>query len=412
MTGDKAFNWGPQPGDGGSPPVLPGLDHRRLPRWLLDHPLVTDLIVAATVAAAAVLADIIGSGYKVRVPVVWDLLLAAPLVFRRRRPGYALGLIAVVCLAQWLADVRAAGDIAFLLALFSLGAYGRQRWALAAGIAVGELGVILALVRWGPASNWLLPALTATGTVSACWLVGIYVRMRRAYVQSMRDRAETAERDRDSRAQVAVAAERARIAREMHDVIAHSLSVMITLNDAAAAVEVSPQARQTIAQASEVGRHALGEMHRMLGVLRDDESTGHSPQPGVAELPDLVSLVRSAGFAVELAVTGDVNAIPPTAQLALYRIVQESLTNVVKHARQAEHVTVVIRRHDGCLDLRIDDDGAPATEGPGLGTPTGHGLSGMQERARLFDGRVTAGRRAGGGWSVRGHLRLDGQADT
>ena len=171
---------------------------------------------------------------------------------------------------------------------------------MAAALAVAELGVALAFVRWGQPHDWLVPGLTAGGTVSACWIVGIYMRMRSDYIASIQERAETAERERDSRAQVAVAAERARIAREMHDVIAHSLSVMITLNDAAAAVEPSPLAGETIAQASEVGRNALEDMQRLLGVLRDDGDSAHEPQPGLAELPGLVSTVRASGLAVEL----------------------------------------------------------------------------------------------------------------
>jgi signal transduction histidine kinase len=196
-----------------------------------------DVVAAAAVAAGTALVDAFGS-----LPggaVGWDLLLAAPLVLRRQHPAWAAALIAAICLAQWLAGVRATGDVAFLLALYSLGAYERRRWILVSAVVIAEVGVIMAVTRWAPASNRLLPGLLSTGTVTAAWVAGIYVRMRRAYLVSALQRAETAERERDSRAQVAVAAERARMAREMHDVIAHSLSVMITLNDAATVVESS-----------------------------------------------------------------------------------------------------------------------------------------------------------------------------
>jgi signal transduction histidine kinase len=189
----------------------------------------------------------------------------------------------------------------------------------------------------------------------------------------------------------------------MHDVIAHSLSVMITLNDAAAAVESSAQARDTITQASEVGRQALAEMHRMLGVLRNGEPDELAPSPGVDQLADLASMVRSAGLSVELAITGDLGTMPPTAQLALYRIVQESLTNVLKHGRNVRHVLVRVTRQGPSVELQVDDDGQPAGQVTGR---TGHGVSGMAERAGLFGGYVDAGPRDGAGWRVTARLDL------
>ena len=329
-----------------------------------------DIAVAAAIAAGASLADVFKS---LPGAVAWDVVLAAPLVLRRRWPACAAALIAALCLAQWLAHVLATADVAVLVALYSLGAYERRRWVLASAVVIAEVGVIMAVTRWGPAADHLLQGLLATGTVTAAWVAGIYVRMRRAYLAATLQRAETAERERDSRAQVAVAAERAIIAREMHDVIAHSLSVMITLNDAAAAVESSPQARDTITQASEVGRQALAEMHRMLGVLRHGEPAELAPSPGADQLANLVSMVRSAGLSVELAVTGDLSTMPPTAQLALYRIVQESLTNVLKHGRDVRHVAVRVTRHGQCVELQVDDDGGRPAPRPGRpgGSPAG-----------------------------------------
>jgi signal transduction histidine kinase len=368
---------------------------------LARRPLVMDVATAAAVAAATGLLDTFGSAP--RGAAGWDLLLAAPLVLRRRWPAWAAALIAAVCLAQWLTGVRATGDVAFLVALYSLGAYERRRWILASAVVVAEVGVIMAVTRWAPDSNRLLPGLLSTGTVTAAWMAGIYVRMRRAYLVSALQRAETAERERDSRAQVAVAAERARMAREMHDVIAHSLSVMITLNDAAAAVESSGQARDTITQASEVGRQALAEMRRMLGVLRNGEPAELTPSPGTDQLADLISIVRSAGLSVELAVTGELSTMLPTAQLALYRIVQESLTNVLKHGRNVRHVVVQVIRQGPRVELQIDDDGLPGGHVP---SPVGHGVSGMAERASLFGGHVDAGPRDGTGWRVTAQLDL------
>jgi signal transduction histidine kinase len=390
---------------GGLGPEAPPAERTGVPGWLARHPVMADAALALAIAVIAALADTFGPGDRPASAPLWDLLLAAPLVLRRRRPAQAAGLIAAICLVQWLADIRAIGDLAFLVALYSLGAYERQRWILVGAVVVAEIGVVMAVTRWSPASDRLLPGLTATGTVTASWVSGIYVRMRRAYIASMVQRAQAAERDRDSRAQIAVAHERARMAREMHDVIAHSLSVMITLNDAAAAVEPSALARDTISQASEVGRQALDEMHRMLSVLRDGEPAELTPTPGADELASLVAVVRSAGLSVELAVTGDLATIPPTAQLALYRIVQESLTNVLKHARNVQQVTVRVSRQENCVDLCVDDDGisAPAQ----LDARPGHGVGGMAERAAVFGGHVDAGPRPGDGWRVTARLNLE-----
>ena len=387
----------PYPGPGAGNCLL------RARGWLTRRPLASDLLLTLAAAAGSVLVDQLGSA---RPPgaAEWDVLLVLPLALRRRRPACAAVLIGAVCLAQWLVGVPSSGDASVLVVLYSLGAYERRRGVLQVAIVIAELGVVLAVVRWGAATNQIIAGLTATGTVTAAWVAGVYASMRHAYVASVHERAETAERERDSLALVAVAAERARLAREMHDVIAHSLSVMITLNDAAAAVELSPRAREAISQASEVGRAAQSEMHRMLRVLREDEAASYAPQPGVGDLLALVSMVRSAGLTVELAATGDLAGLSPTAQLALYRIVQESLTNVLKHARNVGKVLVEVDRREHGIDLRIDNDGARAVE-PGESTP-GHGLGGMAERARLFGGALAAGPRPGGGWSVRAHLDL------
>jgi signal transduction histidine kinase len=375
----------------------------RVRDWFAHRPLISDLALALAAAAGFALIDLAGSA---RPPSAagWDVLLALPLALRRRRRACAAVLIGAVCLAQWLLGAPALGDASVLVVLYSLGAYERRRGVLPVAIAIAELGVVMAVVRWGAATDQVLSGITATGTVTASWVAGVYISMRRAYLASVHERAETAERERDSRARAAVAAERARLAREMHDVVAHSLSVMITLNDAAAAIEPSPRVQEAISQAAEVGRQALSEMHRMLGVLRDGEAVSYAPQPGLGDLAALASMVRSAGLPVELAATGDLTGLTPTVQLALYRIVQESLTNVLKHARNAEKVLVEIVRHEHRIDLRIDNDGARTTA-PDDSSP-GHGLTGMAERARMFGGALCAGPSSGGGWSVRAHLDL------
>ncbi|MBO1765360.1 histidine kinase [Allobranchiibius sp. GilTou38] len=380
----------------------------RLPQ-ALRTPQVMDVGIAVAVGAATVLMDTQGPDARVSAAVWWDLALAAPLIVRRRYPTVCLALVSVLCFGQWLQDVRASGPLAFLIALYTFSSSEVRRATMAAAVVVAGLGVALVMIRWAPSSQRPLHTLMFTAVVAAAWIAGVYARTRRAYLRATLERAETAERDRDRQAQIAIAADRAQMAREMHDVIAHSLSVMITLNDAAAAV-ASPEAmRTTVVQASDVGRQALSEMHRMLRVLREDAQADLFPQPGLAQLGDLVAMVRDAGLDVRLSITGDVRVLPATAQLAAYRIVQESLTNVLKHARSVQHVDVALTVGEDELRVQIEDDGARIDE-HGRGR-MGHGLQGMSERAALFGGTAVAGPSAPRGWTVRAVLHTDPMAD-
>jgi signal transduction histidine kinase len=367
-------------------------------------PAAVDVGIAAAVGFGALMFDLFGPDHRASGAAYWDVALALPLVFRRRAPALAAAAIGALCFVQWLTGILATGDAVALVMLYSLGAWEARRWVLTAAVIVAELGVIMAVTRWAPSSHGWLSALMATGTVSGSWILGIYVRTRRAYLASMIERAETAEQDRDSRAKVAVEAERARMAREMHDIITHSLSVMITLNDAAAAVTTSDDVRGTVTQASEVGRQALTEMQRMLGVLRSDAAPELTPQPGTAQLSDLISIVRSAGLVVELSITGTLTGLAATAELTIYRIVQESLTNVLKHGRNVGHVTVGIMRDKDRVTVRIHDDGDLVDRG-GL-SQSGHGLVGMRERAALYGGRLDAAPAPSGGWLVIADLEM------
>ena len=376
------------------------------PRPLLPSWRSADVLIAVAVGLVTVLIDTLGPDFRSTDAVVVDLVLAAPLVFRRRAPALAAAAIAAFCLVQWSTGVLASGDVAVLVMLYSIGAWDRRRWLLVAAIVVAEIGVVLAVARWAPPSHAWVSALMVTGTVTASWVLGVYVRTRRAYLTSMIERAETAERDRDLQATIAVDAERARMAREMHDIIAHSLSVMITLNDAAAAVAESTDVRRTVTRASDVGRQALGEMQRMLGVLRRDDPPALQPQPGSAQLAELVATVRSAGLGVELSVTGTLGDLAPGPQLVVYRIVQESLTNVLKHGRNVRRVTVGITHRDDLVTVRVHNDGDRVLTDPTA--RAGHGLAGMRERAALYQGRFTAAPGADGGWLVVAELVVAG----
>lgn len=377
------------------------------PPWRGRAPAVNSYLVdgalAVALAVVAVLFDARGPDLRADSALVWDVVLVAPLVFRRRAPASVMAVLACLCLVQWLVDVRAIGDLAFLVALYTVAAHARQRWLLPTAIVTAEGGVVMVVLRWATGHSQLITGVLLTGTVTAAWTLGIAVRTRRDYLASVLDRAETAERERDSRAQIAVTEERVRIAREMHDIIAHSLSIMITLNDAAAAADSLEQARNTVRQGADVGRSALSEMQLMLNVLRSDATADRLPQPGAAQLNDLIDIVRAAGLSVHLTVTGDLTALPATAQLAIYRIVQESLTNTVKHARNASRVSVTITRHRGHVSIAVTNDGDIAERSR---RDPGHGLAGMQERAELYGGRIQAAASPGGGWSVQATLVL------
>lgn len=376
-----------------------------------------DIALAGFLVVVAGLMDVAGPDQRGTGALWWDLALAAPLIARRAYPEVMAALVALVCLAQWAWGPPVMGDIAVLVALYTLGTRAtgsRGRWFLVIAVVVAQLGVVMAVTRWQPGEN-LFSALMLSGTVTAAWGAGLYVRTRRAWTWSLKERAENAERAREQQAQMAVAAERSRIARELHDVVAHSLSVMITLNDAAVAVGSPGQARDTVEQASEVGRQALAEMHRLLGVLRQEdgaEDTDLRPHPTTAQLDDLAGLVRTAGLDVELRTTGDLASVSPSAQLATYRIVQESLTNVLKHGRNVEKVIVVVARREDRLEVSVTNDGQPraadqvSVQGGQLGQRLGQGLVGMRERALVFGGTVQAGPHEPRGWRVATTLSL------
>jgi signal transduction histidine kinase len=244
-----------------------------------------------------------------------------------------------------------------------------------------------------------------TAITVAAALFGRNRRTRHALVTQLRERAERAERERDQQARIAVAEERSRIAREVHDVVSHNISVMTALADGAGYALATdagrPQAREAVAAIADTGRGAIAEMHRLLGVFRTEAS--REPAPGLADLPALVEQVRAAGLPTTLTVTGRPVPLGATAQLAVYRLVQEALTNTRKHAPGARHAYVTLTWDDDAgLTVRVRDDGtAPAP----VGEPGGQGLVGMRERFAAHGGTVRAGR-GDDGWLVEAVLPL------
>ena len=377
----------------------------------------------------------------------WGLALAlflsaAPLLVRRVWPVPVLGCVLAVSLAVAI-DQHTANGLALLIALYTVTALRPRREALACA-AVLEL-FILGCTIWLAGTSWWYPAIFLSGLVGAALGLGLYAATRHAYLAELRDRAARLERERDQQGALAAAAERARIAREMHDIVAHHLTVMVTLSDAAIAVsdasaERSEQATDVMRRVSATGRTALADTRRLLGVLREPPAgngnrsageaaaEGRQPVPGLAQLDALIDQVRSAGLDTTLEVRGEAPDVPVGVQLTVYRLVQEALTNTLKHGGSGARAAVRLRFRPGELLVEVDDDGAGAPPAPPAGptaasaasastqatgsTPAtaataGGGLVGMRERARAYGGDVQAGPRETGGWTVSARLLLD-----
>ncbi len=386
----------------------------RLFAWLRRHPRLVDLLWALPVVAfSGATAAIYIDGTPPHHRTSWYLYaalvagLCGPLVWRRARPRAVFAIVANIAFVQWLEGVELfPADIAVLVAMYTVAATCILRWAVAAAL-VAEFGAVLAILHQpGPRSatgRWsgLIPF---TILIWAVWLCGLYLSTRRKYMHSLEERAQRLERERDAQAQVAAAAERARIAREMHDVIAHSVSVMVVQADGAAyMVDLDPErARRAMETIGETGRQALTEMRRMLGVLRERDGTGpYAPQPGIEQLTELVAQIRSAGLPVDLTIEGVPEELPAAQQLAIYRIVQEALTNTRKHAGPRATAQVRLHYAEDAVEIRIRDDGR-GTAAPSDGR--GHGLVGMTERAALYGGWVRTGPCPGGGYEVLARL--------
>jgi signal transduction histidine kinase len=346
-----------------------------------------------------------------------NALLVLPLAWRRRYPSAVFAGIAAMALVQWSAGEPLLGDVALMIALYTVAAYEDRRHALVAA-GVLEVGIFLASLRFSPAGDSVLASIVfLTGLLAGALFLGTTVRTRRAYLESLVDRARRLERERNSQARLAATEERTRIAREMHDIVAHSLSVMISLADGAAlTTDSDPATARTAMQAvSGTGRTALAEMRRLLGVLRDeDSSTGElTPQPGLAQLDQLIAAVRTAGLPASFTVTGAPAQLPPTRQTAIYRVVQEALTNVLKHGKGVTTVAVRMTWTSDTLAVDICDDGElSASHIDAAAAGVGHGLTGMRERIALHGGTIVAGPGPGPGrgWRVHALLPLDGQS--
>lgn len=349
--------------------------------------------------------------------------MAAVLVFRRTHPLAVTAAVAALALVQVAVGWGPrAYDIGVLIALYSVVKYAdRLRYGIVAGL-VAAVGVVLAALQLGGPVYWWSEALELGLVTGAVWLVGLNVRTRRLYVLSLEERATTLEREREAEARAAVAEERTRIARELHDMVAHTMAVMIVQADGVRfTIDRDPAiAREAAKVVADTGRQALEEMRRLVNVLREpsrpepadaagpDGVLSAEPahhRPALVGLPDLLDRFRAAGLAVTCAASGEPTSLPPGLELTVYRVVQESLTNALKHAGVGASVELVVDWSPAAVVVRAVDDGhgrpvvRPAPSG-------GHGLVGMRERVGVYDGSLTAGPTSAGGWRVEARLPL------
>ncbi|HEY5045061.1 MAG TPA: histidine kinase [Solirubrobacteraceae bacterium] len=384
------------------------LTHRaqRLSRLSAGHPLAVDLAICLAVAALSI-AGLASQHRLDTLALIFCSALCAPLLLRRISPILCFVVIACVALAQWLLAGPQLADAALLVALYWVALDGSLlEGALAAGTA--ELGAVMAALRWSPGEPlkvWV--GLTGLGTAAA--VLGVSIRQRRALLASLEEKAARLEFERDQEGRLGAAAERARIAREMHDIVAHNLTVMIALADGAAyAMDASPErAIQATERVSATGRQALLEMRRLLGVLREEESSEHplEPQPSLDRLDDLLARVNAAGIPVTMDLDGDPHELADGVQLTVFRVAQEALTNTLKHADRPTCAHLALSCRPGEVELEVTDTG----DGRAVAAAGGRGLHGMRERAATYGGKLEAGPRPQGGWRV--HLRLNPDAE-
>jgi signal transduction histidine kinase len=391
-----------------SDPARTRLDERR-PRG--RRSFAFDLALAL-IAAAAELAQVIGATGSPAAPsLALAVVAGGALVLRRTAPVAVLATI----LAAGVVIVALGDDpsgVSVLIALYTTAAYCRLRVSLAALVLTAATAATLSAVTVdapGRQTSATSGAIIAAGLAIGAWALGAYTQTRRRYLRELQERAASAEREREQLARIAVHEERASIARELHDIVAHSVGVMLLgVRGARDVLRTAPDtADDTLARVERSGEQSLAELRRILELLREPEQTAEShPQPSLAELNDLVANYRAAGLPVRLEVIGEPIPLPGGVELSVYRIVQEALTNTVKHS-EPTRVAVTLAFRDSSLELEIVDDGTPTT---GDAATTGQGIVGMRERVALLGGELETGHRDGGGFRVAAHLPVGGDA--
>ncbi len=408
-------------GEGVSPRTRSLLD------WFKAHPTATDALVSAVLYIPGVWQMIaygkLQAGYErpdVRNFVTVTVVMVA-LVVRQRAPFTVLLVVLAgnVLLVAWSYPSTVAEVIAYLVAIYTVAAHR----PLAVSTAGGVIAVVGYAVMVGAQST--AEERTAVGftinvaLIAGVWWLGRSMRLRRAYEAELEHRASRLEQARDTDARAARVEERSRIARELHDVVAHHVSVMTVQAGAARRIiDKSPgTAREAMETIEQTGRTALSEMRRIVGVLRTERDEAApaaelTPQPGIHDVGGLIDSVRETGLSVQLWIEGEPHPLPPGVNLAAYRLIQEALTNTLKHAGPQARAWVRIHYGPHELSIQIEDDGrgvaaSLAGSANGDGGVTGHGMVGMHERVALYGGRLRIGPRVGGGFEVRAVFPLD-----
>ncbi|MET7703645.1 MULTISPECIES: sensor histidine kinase [unclassified Streptomyces] len=389
---------------------------RRHPTWVDSFWAVVLLGISAMSGSARGGED--GGTHLAVVAVPITVLLCLVIALRRRMPETMLLLTAAVGLAQLVLNMALVpADFAMLVIVYTVAADG-ARWASRFGLVAGLCAAPLSQIRWpdehSSGFGQVMAAVFLSVPFALAWVLGDSIRTRRAYLAQLEERAARLEKEREAQSKVAVAAERARIARELHDVVAHNVSVMVVQADGAAYVlDTAPdQAKKALETISGTGRQALAEMRRLLGVLRTgehQEGGEYVPQPDVEQLDDLIEQCRTSGLPVDYKVEGTPRPLPSGVELTAYRIVQEALTNTRKHGGPNAGASVRLVYFDDGLGLLVEDDGKGAPhelyEDGGV-DGQGHGLIGMRERVGMVGGTLDAGPRPGGGFRISALLPL------
>lgn len=398
-------------------------------RWLRDHPRGADALLAGLLAAMSVLLHLTISDPDLADPTTIGVVLAvagaAPLARRRQAPEVVLAATLSIQLINEINDWIGSGWVAVLIAAYSVGTIraGRALWWVG-GLATTTVAGVITVGIAVDDVPWQALLTTPVLFVSA-FTLGDNMRRRRERATELIERAERAERERELLAHQQVQLERTRIARELHDVVAHSVSVMVIQAGAARRQLASnpDRAHEALESIESTGREAMSEMRRILGVLRsDDQAANLAPQPSLVTLDDLVA--ASADLPVTLTIAEGLPPVPTAIEVSAYRVVQEALTNVRRHAGKVRQVAVRVSIADGRLVIEVVDDGrgvsaAAATDaqtrqvagggasgGGAGGGGAGYGLTGMRERVSMFGGDLVAGEHRGGGWRVRATFPL------
>jgi signal transduction histidine kinase len=369
--------------------------------WLrTPPPRVVDALVALVVGVPTLISSVhSGAGQgRTLAGVAFGLAASLPLLVRRRWP---FAVLAAIVAAAVLSTVDVPFEVPLVIALYTVGAHRSWEATIAADAAVVAVAAVYALAG-GPQFG----IGEIVGIALLCALssgVGLYIGGKRTSITTLEEQTARLARERELLAQQAVAEERVRIAQELHDVVGHNVSLIVVQAQALGATH--PDVRAATDGIAALGRATMAEMHRTLRLLRDaGEEPEFAPQPGLDDLDGLLARSRAAGVDVALAVEGAPRPLAQSVDLSAFRIVQEALTNVVKHAGRAP-TSVTIAYGPEALELTIVDSGDGAPAGPAA--PGGHGLIGMRERTALFGGTLTAGPRAGAGFEVRASLPYD-----